>query len=64
MYFVMIILTMRSKLLNKKTKSRLVKMAVMAGYVVMYYLTQYVAGIEAAKNMQVLTNIIQVMNGG
>ena len=55
---------MRSKLLNKKTKSRLVKMAVMAGYVVMYYLTQYVAGIEAAKNMQMLTNIIQVMNGG
>ena len=36
---------MRSKLLNKKTKSRLVKMAVMVGYVVMYYLTQYVAGI-------------------
>jgi len=39
-------------------------MAVMAGYVVMYYLTQHLAGIEAAKNMQMLTNIIQAMNGG
>ena len=59
---------MRSKLLNKKTKSRLVKMAVMAGYVVMYYVTQYVVGIEAAKILvketEGLALLLQVMNGG
>jgi len=55
---------MRSKLLNKKTKSRLVKIIVMAGYVVMYYLTQYVAGIEASKNMAVLAKLLQLANGG
>lgn len=55
---------MRSKLLDKKTKSRLVKMAVMAGYVAMYYVTNYVAGVEAAKQMKALTNLIVVLNGG
>jgi len=38
-------------------------MVVMAGYVVLYYVTQHIAGIEAAKNMQMLTNIIQAING-
>ena len=59
---------MRSKLLNKKTKSRLVKMAVMAGYVVMYYVTQYVVRIEATKILvketEGLALLLQVMNGG
>ena len=59
---------MRLKLLNKKTKSRLVKMVVMAGYVVMYYVTQYVAGIEATKVLiketEGLALLLQVMNGG
>lgn len=55
---------MRSKLFDKKTKSRLVKMAVMAGYVALYYITQYVTGIEAAKQIQGLAKLIEVLNGG
>ena len=55
---------MRSKLLDKKTKSRLVKMAVMTGYVALYYVTNHVAGIEAAKQIQGLAKLLQVINGG
>lgn len=55
---------MRSKLLNKKNKSRLVKMLIMAGYVILYYVTNHIADVESAKNIQGLAKLIQVMNGG
>ena len=54
---------MRSKILDKKTKSRLVKMAVMAGYVMMYYVTQYVTDIQAAKELQGLAKLLEMVNG-
>ncbi len=64
---------MRSKLLNltryipfttQKEKKLLVKMLIMAGYVAMYYVTQYVAGIQAAEKLQGLAKLLQAANGG
>lgn len=55
---------MRSKLLDKKTKSRLVKTLIMVGYVALYYVTQHIAGIQAAKELQGLAKLLQAVNGG
>lgn len=55
---------MRSKLLDKKTKSRIVKMSVMAGYVALYYITRHIAGIQAAEKLQGLAKLLEMVNGG
>ena len=55
---------MRSKLLDTKNKRRLIKMLIMAGYVILYYVTNHIAGLEAAKQVQGLAKLIEVINGG
>lgn len=55
---------MRSKLLDKKTKSYLVKMAVMAGYALTYFITQHIVGVQAAEKLQGLAKLLETVNGG
>ena len=39
-------------------------MFIMAGYVILYYVTNHIAGIEAAKQVQGLAKLIEMVNGG
>jgi len=61
---------MRSKFLNRKHIKYLIKnkllarILVMSGYVVLYYLTRWAVGIEAAERLQGLALLLQRANGG